>query len=424
MVKSLVPAIMLFLALTIGGCTPFPYYTGYNYGTGATTTQTGNMVNRAAVTHTHCGRTHSHPLPPEGLAHHHGDGCMAGSGGATTTTTQPNYNYGYNQPPATVTTYNYTAPATTPYYDYSAGNTTGSGYSAYTAPKTTSSNTYRSPASTIASSGYYTVQKGDTVFQVMRNTGVYWKDIIRLNKLQGSDHPLTPGQTLILGTSTQPPPFSASRVFSGPTQYPPTSFAAYGILAFTSKAQHSDTERARFRMFCDAYLDGLSHADTINDYSNPGAILPKSEQMVTVWPIDDDYQADFLNQNTGKDICEIAIDHYDLGQASQAIRDARATEDKDVNLNGRGPFLFAWSPATEKGRKNTIVLYRNLSGATHPEHIKDMLRQWKEDIERNPSLWSNGFSIEKLRTEIRLLADKHGTILFRIGPVINSLVKP
>ena len=42
------------------------------------------------------------------------------------------------------------------------------------------------------------VQKGDTVFQVMRNTGVYWKDIIRLNNLQAPNYSLIPGQRLRL----------------------------------------------------------------------------------------------------------------------------------------------------------------------------------------------------------------------------------
>lgn len=199
-------AVTSLLAVTAAACTPNPYYTGYNYGTGTATTQTSGVVNRAAVSHTHCGRTHSHPLPPEGLAHHHGDGCLAGSGGATTTaaTTTPAYNnYAYTQPQQPAATYTYTAPATTPYYDYSAGTTTSTSsnydYSAYTAPKTTTANTYRSttpPA--VASGNVYTVQKGDTVFQVMRNTGVYWKDIIRLNNLQAPNYVISPGQTLRL----------------------------------------------------------------------------------------------------------------------------------------------------------------------------------------------------------------------------------
>lgn len=42
------------------------------------------------MTHTHCGKTHAHVLPPQGLAHHHGDGCMAGSASAARPYTAPN----------------------------------------------------------------------------------------------------------------------------------------------------------------------------------------------------------------------------------------------------------------------------------------------------------------------------------------------
>lgn len=228
------------LALTAAACAPNPYYGGYNtgttYNTNRTTTGTVSTQNRNAVTHTHCSRTHSHVLPPEGLAHHHGDGCLAGSGGTgsttTTTTATNNYgSYGYTTQPAP-----YTPPTTTPYYDYSAGGNYNTGsnyntggnyntgsnyntggnyntgsnnswgnYSGYTQPKTTTprSNTNRSSATTNRSSSTnsnanassYTVKQGDTVFEVMRQTGTYWKDIIRLNNLQ-APYTLVPGQVL------------------------------------------------------------------------------------------------------------------------------------------------------------------------------------------------------------------------------------
>ncbi|QQZ28519.1 LysM peptidoglycan-binding domain-containing protein [Thiothrix subterranea] len=217
--KIRVAAATSLLALTAAACAPNPYYTGTgynNYGTNTTTNR--GAVNRNAVTHTHCGRTHSHALPAEGLAHHHGDGCVAGSGGAATTT--PNYNYGYTAPVTTpipqqpAINYGYTAPATTPYVDYSiSGSNTGSSsssYYEYTAPKTSTApaSTYRSPTPTSAptsapttfnpNSSEYVVQKGDTVFQVMRTTGAYWKDIIRLNNLEAPNYPITPGQRLRL----------------------------------------------------------------------------------------------------------------------------------------------------------------------------------------------------------------------------------
>ena len=44
----------------------------------------------------------------------------------------------------------------------------------------------------------YTVKKGDTVFEIMRQTGVYWKDIIKLNNLQAPAYNINPGQIIRL----------------------------------------------------------------------------------------------------------------------------------------------------------------------------------------------------------------------------------
>ena len=44
----------------------------------------------------------------------------------------------------------------------------------------------------------YVVKKGDTVFEIMRQTGVYWKDIIKLNNLQAPSYGISPGQTIRL----------------------------------------------------------------------------------------------------------------------------------------------------------------------------------------------------------------------------------
>lgn len=227
--RKLKLAAVSLVALTATACAPNPYW-----GTGGSSSGTYYNGNRSttsapaanAVTHTHCGRTHSHVLPPEGLAHQHGDGCMAGAGGVATapqTYTAPqNYNYNpppatnnyYNPPPVTTGTstsgtYGYTDPGSTTYYNYgtpSTGSTSGSYYE-YTAPKpstgTSSTSTGSSySGSTTSAPAYsgdsYVVQKGDTVFQVMRNTGVYWKDIIRLNNLQAPNYSISAGQKLKL----------------------------------------------------------------------------------------------------------------------------------------------------------------------------------------------------------------------------------
>jgi LysM repeat protein len=238
------------VAVALTACAPNPYWQNGNYNGGGSA-----AVNRNAVTHTHCGKTHAHVLPPQGLAHHHGDGCMAGSASAArpytapntyrppANTYQPNYQTQYQGAAANTgaTTYGYTdysggaaastggsstyydyskpkAPSSSnasasygassggsSYYDYTAPNTSGSssGYYDYSGSSSSTKPSYGSSSSTSVNSNYtgggtYTVQKGDTVFQVMRNTGVYWKDIIRLNSLQAPDYKLSPGQQLRL----------------------------------------------------------------------------------------------------------------------------------------------------------------------------------------------------------------------------------
>ena len=207
--KMKLAAAISLLGLTSVACAPNPYwqYPGSQNRSTATTTRT---APQGGVTHNHCGKVHTHTLPPQGLAHHHGDGCMAGSNTATVAP-PPSNTYTYNPPVSTnpytsstpVNNYNaYSAPkpletstSGTYYYDYTGANN-------YTTPtggttNTTSSSTTTASA-TYAGGDTYTVQKGDTVFQVMRNTGVYWKDIIRLNNLQPPDHTIHAGQTLRL----------------------------------------------------------------------------------------------------------------------------------------------------------------------------------------------------------------------------------
>ena len=73
-------------------------------------------------------------------------------------------------------------------------------YSGGSAATTNTNTTYVSNSANTASSGgsTYTVKKGDTVFEIMRQTGVYWKDIIKLNNLQAPAYNINPGQTIRL----------------------------------------------------------------------------------------------------------------------------------------------------------------------------------------------------------------------------------
>ncbi len=117
---------------------------------------------KGLVTHSHDGKTHSHLLPSSGVNHKHNIGSSLSS----------------------------------TYQQYATGGKGGSiPYTSKTTPN------YRAPTSTSnqgGGDGSYLVQKGDTVFQVMRNSGVYWKDIIKLNNLQAPGYTIHPGQRLRL----------------------------------------------------------------------------------------------------------------------------------------------------------------------------------------------------------------------------------
>lgn len=62
-----------------------------------------------------------------------------------------------------------------------------------------STTNYTAPSTTNRGGGgsSYVVKKGDTVFEIMRQTGVYWKDIIRLNNLT-APYNINPGQSIRL----------------------------------------------------------------------------------------------------------------------------------------------------------------------------------------------------------------------------------
>jgi LysM repeat protein len=129
------------------------------------------------------------------------------------------------QPQKNYTGYGNTGASNTTYYDYSsagktapaapAPNVSASNKSIYTGsyqqptykpyqPTTYSggsagtTNTATTATATTASGSTYIVKKGDTVFEVMRQTGVYWKDIISMNNLVAPAYNINPGQTLRL----------------------------------------------------------------------------------------------------------------------------------------------------------------------------------------------------------------------------------
>ena len=193
----------------------------------------------------------------------------------------------------------------------------------------------------------------------------------------------------------------ASRLFAGPGNYPPAEFAAYGILAFKSEA--SSYDRNRYVMICEAYISSIRQFDQLP--------VPVSAQMATVWPVTGDDIAAALMKAPRQEVCMRAVDAYGNVAADRALRDAALA---GAELAGLGPYLLAWSPATKKGARDAIVLIADLSDVHDYAAALDVLLNWVRDIERDPSLWSSGWTLEKLRVTAQRWVDRRGPELLRI----------
>lgn len=192
----------------------------------------------------------------------------------------------------------------------------------------------------------------------------------------------------------------ASRSFAGPTSFPPEGFAGYGILAF-----EQIPTRARGTMFCNAYVRSFS---TVADYEALG--VDKKQQMVTVWPVLENGDADRLNYDglSDAETCDLALAEYGLPIAQTALDDAKKADPRGVGagaLGGRGPYLLAWSPGGEMGDLGVLVLVSDLSKVESQEQADAELQRWGQEIEQKPALWRDGWNAEALKITLQRWAD-------------------
>lgn len=199
----------------------------------------------------------------------------------------------------------------------------------------------------------------------------------------------------------------ASRTFVGPHVFPPDEYAAYGIVAFPELS--SSATRDRHLLVCEAYVATLPQAGDL--------FIPPSEQMVTVWPVNSEQLASDLAATQGHTKrltqCESAVDNYDLETALTAIR--QAGKAKSLDFSNQGPFLLAWSPASDKGSKDALVLVADLSDVRTSDAMRMRFREWRDRIEQDESLWNDGWTIDRLRVSLRDWADHWGGIVFSSG---------
>ena len=223
------------------------------------------------------------------------------------------------------------------------------------------------------------------------------------------------GVTKYIPPASAPPPddipaIRASRLFATSRQYPPTGFAAYGIIAFRSGV--TSDSRDRYFAICEGFGASLLAALVLDD------TVPLNQQMATIWPLNDRLLANRLNRIGSVPLinyCQNIIDKIDV--ASSLIAIARATAaDPRKSFDDRGPYLIAWSPSSAVGQVNVPILVLDLSNVVLAEQATDLFSTWREEIQQNPALWRNGSSLDRMRIWLRGWADRNGPAFSFSGP--------
>lgn len=191
----------------------------------------------------------------------------------------------------------------------------------------------------------------------------------------------------------------ASFLFASPGQYPPEDFSAYGLVIFTQRPAAIESLEARHMFFCKAYM-------AVDSPSEGGQ---QTAQLATVWPLtlksEDNKLYSILPVEAA---CSQAVQYYDYDLAKQIAHSIGDSAD------GEGPFLVAWSPGTEFRKPGVTLLFDDLSDVKTPEQAIAAFKMWRKDIERDPVLWKNGWSLERLRITLQRNADNLGEGLLRI----------
>lgn len=208
------------------------------------------------------------------------------------------------------------------------------------------------------------------------------------------------------------PEVRASRLFSGPGEYPPEMFAAYGVVAFQAQAA-DEYDTARYVNICEGFVAAIPGAKTLEERG-----VPIGEQMATVWPLTDSWLTDSLNDPTKEHTsdCKRAVSTIDLVASRDAITKASRSVGRRA-FSGRGPFVIAWSPSDRFGQPDVPVLVMDFSDVTTRQQATELFTQWTVAIEKDPTLWTNGWNVSRLKIALRLWADRWGPgVLIFLNP--------
>jgi hypothetical protein len=197
-------------------------------------------------------------------------------------------------------------------------------------------------------------------------------------------------------------PLLPVRAYLRADQIPPSGAGAYGLVVLHSRPTAAN--RAKLTMVCKSFVAHFPRKETAK------ALL--SDQMITVWPLDNPGA-----KKAKKDDCDYALDHYDLVASEAAISDAQRQR---ANFEGSGPYLVGWSPSKARGVPDELVLVVDMSADSSQAEIDSKFLFWKTKIIDDPSVWRNGFSIERLRVAIQIFADRYGQSILDAIKVIGD----
>lgn len=176
------------------------------------------------------------------------------------------------------------------------------------------------------------------------------------------------------------------------SEIPPPGAGAYGIVVFQSKA--TPANRDKLTMVCRSFVAFFPRGKDSG--------VPVSDQMITIWPIDDPTASRAI-----ADDCDYVIDHYDLTAAESAVRDAHRQQ-PTATFEGDGPYLIGWSPSNTRGVPDKLVLVIDMSADNSQVSIDHKFLFWKDQIVEDPQKWRSGFSLDRVRTAIHDFADQYG----------------
>ena len=171
---------------------------------------------------------------------------------------------------------------------------------------------------------------------------------------------------------------------------PPADVGAYGLVVFQTRP--TPANQKKLTMVCKSFIAAFPRSET--------AIVPVSDQMITIWPLDEPDAA-----KAKVDDCDFILQHYDLNASESAANDVRI---QGATIDGEGPYLVGWSPSNTRGMPDKLVLVVDMSADNNQDAIDHKFLFWKNKIIQNPALWRSGWSLEALRVAIKDFSDQYG----------------